>query len=181
MGRGAEGAIPEGLGIVVGVDVDETGRHHLARSIDRPPRFLVHLADGDDATVLNAQVAGSRRFSAPIDQRSALDQDIQHFVFLLLLTMPSCVAAAMPRRKIAWLGAPALGTGAAQTPSCLATVSRSKSSSQAHTWDRIAGHWPRATDRPTLRSGRAHHGPPDHELSRATRRAGPKSPAPGPR
>jgi hypothetical protein len=58
--RGDEG-IPVDLGVVVGVDVDEAGRHERAVGLEDAPRSLARAtADLDDAIAVDPDVARPR-------------------------------------------------------------------------------------------------------------------------
>ena len=66
----------------MGVDVDEARRDDPAGRVDRLACILGDLADGDDAPVLDADVALKARCAAAIDDRAAGDLQIQHVAFL---------------------------------------------------------------------------------------------------
>ena len=70
--------IPEELGVVVGVDVDEAGSDHEATGVDGATGALVDLAHGDDAAVAHADVGHPPWRSRPVDQRAALDENVEH-------------------------------------------------------------------------------------------------------
>ena len=57
--RRAQRRVPEHLRVVVRVDVDEAGRDDLAVGVDRARRGLVDVADRDDASVADADVAAA--------------------------------------------------------------------------------------------------------------------------
>ena len=64
-GRRARGRVPQQLGVVVRVQVDEPGRHDEIGRVDRAGRALVDLADRDDTPVADAHV-GRGRDAAPV-------------------------------------------------------------------------------------------------------------------
>ena len=65
-GDGVRAPIPEHLGVEVGVDVDEAGRHHLAGGVDRD-RLIGDLADRDDPVVLDTDVGAAAGPAGPVD------------------------------------------------------------------------------------------------------------------
>jgi hypothetical protein len=69
------------LGVVVGVDVDETGRHERAVGLEDAPRARARAtADLDDSISVDPDVAGPRRRAAAIDDPAAANQEIDHQV-----------------------------------------------------------------------------------------------------
>ena len=62
----------------MGVDVDEAGHQPGAVGGDALLRRVGDAADGDDAAVLHAHVGAGRRGAAAVDERCALDQQVQH-------------------------------------------------------------------------------------------------------
>ena len=76
--RGAQRRIPERLRVIMRVRVDEARRHHQPGRIHRLARILGHAADGDDPSVLDADVADEAVASGPVDDRAADDFQIQH-------------------------------------------------------------------------------------------------------
>ena len=67
-GAWRERRVPEHLGIVVGVDVDESGRHYAARSIDLLARVRRNLPHGDNLAIANAEIPGACGCTGAIDQ-----------------------------------------------------------------------------------------------------------------
>ncbi len=70
--------VPEHLRVVVGMDVDEAGRDHLAVGFDRARRAIVDLADGRDASVLDCDVRAVPGTPGAVDHRSVADDQIEH-------------------------------------------------------------------------------------------------------
>ena len=77
-GRGLQAVVPGDLAVVVGVEIEEPGRHQRAVGVDLLRRGLVDLADGDDAAVADADVAGERVGAGAVDDRSAADHGVKH-------------------------------------------------------------------------------------------------------
>ena len=75
-GRRVGGRVPEELRVVVRVRVDEPGRDHLTVGVDRALGVAGDLADGDDAPVVDGDVAGERLAAGPVDDEAALDDDV---------------------------------------------------------------------------------------------------------
>ena len=77
-GRRLERVVPGDLAVVVGVEVEEAGRDEGAVGVDLAAGGLVDLADGDDAAVADADVAGERVGAGAVDDRSAADHGVKH-------------------------------------------------------------------------------------------------------
>ncbi len=60
----------------MGVTVDEARRHDQAVRIDRA-RGRAHLADLDDATVLDADIGAIARLAGSVDDAAAADDEIE--------------------------------------------------------------------------------------------------------
>src|SRR5262249_18499447 len=75
-GRDRQHAIPEHLGVVVRVDVDEAGSDDGALGVDGARGAAGHVADRRDATVAHGDVAAPARRARAVDQRAAADQEI---------------------------------------------------------------------------------------------------------
>ena len=75
---GREGAerIPQDLGIVVAVVVDEPGRHDAPIRLDDPPRRAVEASQLDDPTARHAHVSVERGPTGAIDDATVLDQEV---------------------------------------------------------------------------------------------------------
>ena len=81
--RRLEDRVPEGLAVVVAVNVDPSGRHQQPVGIQlAPPRSHV-AADGDDAPVVHGNVRRLRRGSGAVDDRSCANHQVVHQVPLL--------------------------------------------------------------------------------------------------
>ena len=76
--RRARGRVPEQLGVIVGVDVDEPRRDDQPGHVDAPGGRLVGRADGDDAAVADSHVAPAGRRAGPVDDVSAHEQQVEH-------------------------------------------------------------------------------------------------------
>ena len=75
-GQGAVG-VPENLGVVVGVQVDEAGGHDQALGVDFPLSVAaVQPADLGDATVLDGDIADVAGRPGPVDDGTASDDDV---------------------------------------------------------------------------------------------------------
>ena len=75
--RGRAVGVPADLGVVVGVQVDEAGRHDQAVGVDGAVgRALGPAADLGDAAVLDPQVAPEPGHPRAVDDRAALDVDV---------------------------------------------------------------------------------------------------------
>jgi hypothetical protein len=61
---------PGGLTVVVGVDVDEAGRHQGARRVDLAPRGAAHAADLDDASPRDRDIGRARSTAGAVDDRT---------------------------------------------------------------------------------------------------------------
>ena len=70
--------IPRGLPVVVGVDVDEAGRHQQAVGVHGPARRTGQLPDPDDAAILDRDVCRVGRRARAVDHRSGTDHQIMH-------------------------------------------------------------------------------------------------------
>ncbi len=70
-GRRIHPAAPDGLAIVVRMDVDETRRHDFSRGIDLPIAPRRHLPDLDDLAVAHMDIADERRATVAIDDGAA--------------------------------------------------------------------------------------------------------------
>jgi hypothetical protein len=67
------------------MNVDEPGRDAHAAGFEDPRRAVVHLADGDDLAAADADVALARRGAGTVDDRTAVDQEIELLGYGLLL------------------------------------------------------------------------------------------------
>ena len=78
-GRRIHHVVPADLAVVVGVHVDPAGRDDRAVGVDGLVRGVGdRAADRDDHAVAHADVAGRRRRTRPVDDRSTLDHVIEH-------------------------------------------------------------------------------------------------------
>ena len=82
--RGRRVPVPEQLGVVVSVRIDESRADDLPLCVDRAggpiQRRAAGLLDGDDASVPDAEVALLRGASGSIDEGSVLDDDAHGLV-----------------------------------------------------------------------------------------------------
>ena len=79
-GRHGQQRVPEHLRIIVGMDIDKSRRHHPVACVDDPPCFLRRIADRDDASVFNADIATASRSAAAVDDRAAGDLEVVHAI-----------------------------------------------------------------------------------------------------
>ena len=77
-GRDRQHRVPEHLGVVMGMDIDKTGRYRATTRVDHPVRVVRCAADGDKAPVLDADVADVARRAAAVDDESAGNFEIVH-------------------------------------------------------------------------------------------------------
>jgi hypothetical protein len=75
---GRERAVPEHLGVVVGMGVDEARADHAVAGIDGLSRVLVDVSDGDDASRSDPHVCRASGRSGSVDHRSAANEDVEH-------------------------------------------------------------------------------------------------------
>ena len=76
--RGTRCRIPQQLGVVVGVRVDETRRDDQPRGVDHPTRGLVDVAHRDDTVAADPDIGDATGRARAVDDGSALDQLVQH-------------------------------------------------------------------------------------------------------
>ncbi len=76
--RRAGAGVPEELGVVVGVDVDEPGRHDQPGGVDGPSGGLVHVTDGGDPAVTDAHVGPPPGRARTVDHAGTGDLAVQH-------------------------------------------------------------------------------------------------------
>ena len=76
-GRDRQHAVPEDLGVVVRVDVDEAGRDDRALGVERAAGGAADVAQRGDAAATDAEVAAPRRGARAVDQRAAADQEVE--------------------------------------------------------------------------------------------------------
>ena len=74
--RGREQRIPEDLGVVVGVDIDEPWGDGKAISLDDLPCIAAHLAHCNDAASLNRNIAGIALCTGAVVDSSVFDEQI---------------------------------------------------------------------------------------------------------
>ena len=75
---GARLRVPEELGVVVRMGVDEAGGDYQAAGVDFLSRFFGDFADRDDAPVTDADVRGARGRAGAIDQGPVPDDGVEH-------------------------------------------------------------------------------------------------------
>ena len=75
-GRDAEHAVPQDLGVVVRVHVDEARRDDLAGGVDGRVGRPVGLAQGHHLAVLDAEVAREAGLARAVDDRAARDLEV---------------------------------------------------------------------------------------------------------
>src|SRR5581483_8095157 len=72
--------IPAHLAVVVGVDVDPTGRENEPAGVDLTPPALVDGADGTDPRAVDGDVAAERWSAGAVRDRRPADHDVVHGV-----------------------------------------------------------------------------------------------------
>ena len=130
--RRAGRRVPGELGVVVGVEVDEAGRHHQAGGVDLG-RAGLELVDRDDAAVAHGDVADRTGRAGAVDHEAAADQAAGQ----RNSSSAFCVGDLLDHRR------------AAGGRSC-----RARRSACRARWSRRGGSRPRAA-RGRARSGRA--------------------------
>ena len=105
-GRRAEGGVPEGLGVVMGVDVNEARGDQVAGRVDFLDRFPLDRTDAYDTAVLDGDVGSLARAPGTVDHGAVTDDAIQHGV------LPSLRKRQFPTAETAGAGYP-LGNGVA--------------------------------------------------------------------
>ena len=76
--RRGRGRIPEQLGVVVGVGVDDARRHHQTFGIELDGALLVDLADRRDPAVPDADVGPASRGPGAVDDQAVSDHVVEH-------------------------------------------------------------------------------------------------------
>ncbi len=76
--RGRRDGVPEQLGVVVRVRVDDAGGHHEPGGVELGLRRLVDHPDGSHAAVPDAHVGPDRVGPGPVDERAGADGVIEH-------------------------------------------------------------------------------------------------------
>ncbi len=72
--------VPEQLGVVVGVGIDETGAHDHPLGVDGLGCVLGDVTDLDDAAVAHSDIGSTAGSSRAVDHRSTTNDEIQHDV-----------------------------------------------------------------------------------------------------
>jgi hypothetical protein len=94
--RDREHPVPEDLGVVVRVDVDEAGRDHRAVGVHDTLRTTGHLAERRDAAGTDADVAAPCGCAGAVDERAAADEEVVVLGHESLLTRPGGRATRVP-------------------------------------------------------------------------------------
>ena len=68
--------VPGRLSVIVGVNVDEAGRHQQAGGVDFLCCIARNLADCGDQSVLYGDISGKAIFSGPVDDGPAADDQV---------------------------------------------------------------------------------------------------------
>ena len=76
--RRAGGRVPEQLGVVVGVQVDETGRQRLSLSINGFRGHIINVANRHDPPVADTDVAAARGRACAVDDLGIADEQVEH-------------------------------------------------------------------------------------------------------
>jgi hypothetical protein len=82
--RGLSQAIPDKLRIVVGVGIDEAGRHHQAAGFDDLAGVFCHRAHCDDPPIADSHVAAETGRAAAVADQAASDHQIKHVMLRVL-------------------------------------------------------------------------------------------------
>jgi hypothetical protein len=69
--------VPEQLGVVVGVRVDDARRHHQAAGVELDRPLAVDVADGRDDPVPDADVGPEPRRAGAVDHGAAADHVVE--------------------------------------------------------------------------------------------------------
>ena len=77
-GRGCQSAVPEYLGVVVGVYVNEAGGHDQSVGIDGPGRAVIHLTDRDHPPAGDTDIGAFAGHARAIDHRAPAYYEIEH-------------------------------------------------------------------------------------------------------
>jgi hypothetical protein len=72
------GRVPEELGVVVGVRIDDPGRDHETVGVEFGTARLLDFPDGGDAPALNADIGLAGRAPGAIDDRAGPDHIVEH-------------------------------------------------------------------------------------------------------
>ena len=83
----------------MGVGIDEAGRGEKPVGVDGFGGRLVDRPNGDDAAVLDADVADERRRTAPVDDASAPNTEIKHHVHLVLDYVRQYITGRVPPKS----------------------------------------------------------------------------------
>ncbi|MCY1465052.1 hypothetical protein D9M71_831530 [compost metagenome] len=75
--RRRQAAVPHGLGVVVGVDIDETGRDQMAARVDFLHATTGDLPHLDDAAVPDRHVGATGLAAQPVGDFAATDHQIE--------------------------------------------------------------------------------------------------------
>ena len=71
-------AVPEELGVEVGVRVDEARRHDAVRGVDLLARLALDRAHGDDPPVLDGHVGALSRGAFAVHHDAVADDHVVH-------------------------------------------------------------------------------------------------------
>ncbi len=94
--RRARGRVPEQLRVVVGVQVDEARRQRLPLRVNGFRGWLIDVADRDDPSVADADVAVTGGCAGAVDDLGVADQQVEH------AKPPSRLAASHPSSGSGW-------------------------------------------------------------------------------
>lgn len=76
--RRTQRAIPERLGVVVRVQVNEARAHHQVSGVDGLARWCVDFSDVGNATVFHSDVGVQRCCTGAVDNSSATNHHVVH-------------------------------------------------------------------------------------------------------
>jgi len=80
--------VPGGLSVIVGVDIDPSGRDEETCRIDLAPPLAHVDSDGDDAIPVDRDIGSALLGSGAIDDGSTANYEVVHVLFSLLVSLP---------------------------------------------------------------------------------------------
>ena len=73
--------VPEDLGVIVGVEIDEAGSHVQAGGIDHLGRIIcIDTPHGGDVAILDTDIAADTGSTRAVKDHSVLDDDVERVV-----------------------------------------------------------------------------------------------------
>ena len=80
--------VPADLGVQMGMDINEPGRHQMPLGINRPLCRSADVPDFGNPVALHGNIGLVRRLTRPVNNGSAFDHNIVGHAFLPALKMP---------------------------------------------------------------------------------------------